>query len=129
MGAKAASEAIAYWHEQQGDRPLDVVALHEWLAAEHDYVGCHRSIQHYWRRAFRAPAVRARRQVETPPGAQAQVDWAHFPRVVVGGEQLDALALHMVLSHSRHEAVVWSLGKDQLARLDCHTQEFKGSVL
>ena len=29
--------------------------------------------------AYPAPAVRARRRVETPPGAQAQVDWAHFP--------------------------------------------------
>jgi transposase len=125
MRAEAVSEAIAYWRERQGERPLNLAALHEWLAAEHGYTGSLRSIQRYWRRAFPAPAVRARRRVETPPGAQAQVDWAHFPRVVVGGERLDVLALHMVLSHSRHEAVVWSLGKDQLAWLDCHTQAFK----
>jgi hypothetical protein len=59
--------------------------------------------------------------VETPPGAQAQVDWAHFPGVVVGGKAVDLLAMHMVLSWSRAEAVVWSRGKDTLAWLACHT--------
>jgi transposase len=59
--------------------------------------------------------------VETPPGAQAQVDWARFPSVVVAGEAVDLLAMHMVLSWSRAEAVVWSRGKDTLSWLACHT--------
>jgi transposase len=78
-------------------------------------------VQRYWRRAYPAPAIRARRRVETPPGAQAQVDWAHFPGVVVAGEAVDLLAMHMVLSWSRAEAVVWSRGKDTLSWLACHT--------
>ena len=93
--------------------------------APNDYRGSLRSVQRYWRRSYPAPALRARRRVETPAGAQSQVDWAHFPGVIVGGEGLDLLALHMVLSHSRHEAVVWSLGKDLLSWLDCHTEAFK----
>ena len=32
---------------------------------------------------YPAPVIRARRRVETPPGAQAQVDWTHFSQVVV----------------------------------------------
>jgi hypothetical protein len=30
----------------------------------------------FWTKRYPAPAIRARRRVETPPGAQAQVDWA-----------------------------------------------------
>ena len=44
--------------------------------------------------------MRARRRVETPPGAQAQADWATYPRVIVAGgrgtkgdfKELEALA-------------------------------------
>lgn len=125
MRADSVSEAIAHWREQNAGLALNLAALHDWLITEHDYRGSLRSVQRYWRRAFPAPALRARRRVETPPGAQAQVDWAHFPRVIVGGERTDLLALHMVLSHSRREAVIWSLGKDQLAWLDCHTRAFE----
>lgn len=125
MRAEAVTEAIAHWREQHDGHALNLAALHEWLVTEHDYPGSLRSVQRYWRRAFPGPALRARRRVETPPGAQAQVDWAHFPRVIVGGERIDLLALHMVLSHSRYEAVIWSLGKDQLAWLDCHTRAFE----
>lgn len=99
-----------------------MAALHEWLVAEHDYRGSLHSVQRYWRRSYPAPALRARRRVETPAGAQSRVDWAHFPGLIVGGERLDLLALHMVLSHSRYEAVVWSPGKDLLSWLDCHTE-------
>ena len=60
---------------------------------------------------------RLRRRVETPPGAQAQVDWAHFPGIVVGGVSQDLVALHMVLSWSRKAAIVWSDTKDILPLL------------
>lgn len=36
--------------------------------------------------------IRSRRRVETPPGAQAQVDWAHFPGVILGEEAVALLA-------------------------------------
>jgi transposase len=88
------------------------------------YVGSRRSVQRYWKRTYPAPALRARRRVETPPGAQAQVDWAHFSGVIVGEEAVDLLALHMVLSWSRTEAIVWSRAKDMLSWLACHTACF-----
>jgi IS30 family transposase len=40
-----------------------------------------RSLQRYVRDRYAAPPCRARRRVETPPGAQAQADWAHYPKV------------------------------------------------
>ena len=65
-------------------------------------------MQRYWKRTYPAQALRARRRVETPPGAQAQVDWAHFGGVQLGPEPVDLVAFHMVLS--------W---------LPCHTAAFR----
>lgn len=123
--ASTVAEAIDHWHGQHAGRSLNLAALHEWLATEHGYHGSVRSVQRYWKSHYPAPKVRARRRVETPAGAQSQVDWAAFPGVVVGGERTDLVALHMVLSHSRYEAVVWSRHKDLLSWLGCHTEGFK----
>jgi transposase len=122
--AEAFAAAIEYWRGQQDGEGVNLAALHDWLRREHGYDGSLRSVQRYWRRTFPAPAVRARRRVETPPGAQAQVDWAHFPAVIVGDEAVDLVALHMVLSWSRQEAIVWARSKDMLAWLSCHTACF-----
>jgi len=123
---KAASraEAIAHWREMQGNAPINLAALHDWLTAEHGYTGSLRSVQRYWKRTYPTPAIRARRRVETPPGAQAQVDWAHFPAIVLGGIATDLVAMHMVLSWSRKQAIVWSHSKDMLAWLGCQTACF-----
>ena len=91
---------------RQEPGPINLAVLHAWLVSEHGYSGSLRSIQRYWARSYPAPALRARRRVETPPGAQAQVDWAHFPAIVVGGIAQDLVALHMVLSWSRKAAIV-----------------------
>ena len=124
--ADAYADAIEAWRQTHGDRPLNLVVLHEWLVREHGYPGSLRSVPRYWKRAYPAPKLRARarRRVETPPGAQSQVDWAHFPDVVVAGERVDLLAFRMVLSHSRFGAVVWSHRKGQLAWHRCHNEAF-----
>ena len=90
----------------------------------HGYTGSLRSVQRAWRDRYGVPRVRARRRVETPPGAQAQVDWAHFPEMHVEGELVDLFAFHMELSHSRRTAIVWSRSKDQLSWLGCHNDAF-----
>ena len=122
--AEAFAVAIEHWRGQQDGDGVNLAALHEWLRREHGYDGSLRSVQRYWRRTFPAPAIRARRRVETPAGAQAQVDWAHFPAVIVGDAAVDLVALHMVLSWSRQEAIVWARSKDMLAWLGCHTACF-----
>jgi transposase len=122
--AQSYAEAIEHWRTSHAGEGVNLAALHAWLLAEHGYGGSLRSVQRYWSRAYPAPAIRARRRVETPPGAQAQADWAHFPRVVVGGEAVDLLAFKMALSHSRKDAIVWSRGKDMLSWLSCHTACF-----
>jgi transposase len=124
---KAATFAavIEQWCAAQENGAINLAALHEWLVTEHGYDGSLRSVQRFWAKHFPAPAIRARRRVETPPGAQAQADWAHFPHVIVGGEAKNLVAFKMVLSHSRKDAIVWSESKDMLAWLGCHTQAFR----
>lgn len=80
LKASAYAEAIAHWRDQQADGRINLALLHDWLRREHDYEGSLKSVQRYWKRTFPAPAIRARRRAETPAGAQAQVDWAEFPR-------------------------------------------------
>jgi transposase len=120
LKAAAFAEAIEHWRRSTADAGLNLAALHAWLVREHGYDGSLRSVQRFWRRTYPAPRIRARRRVETPPGAQAQVDWAHFPGVIIGNEAVDMLALHMVLSHSRKEAIVWARSKDMLSWITCH---------
>lgn len=107
LKAAAHAEAIAFWRDQQEDGRINLAALHDWLRREHGYDGSLKSVQRYWKRTFPAPAIRARRRIETPAGAQAQVDWAEFPGAVLGDEVVDLVALIVTLSWSRKRAVVW----------------------
>lgn len=118
--------AISHWLEQRdGDGPLNLAALHDWLVAEHGYPGSLRSLQRYFRAHYPQPRIRARRRVETPPGAQAQADWAEFARVPMGGrhERLSLFALK--LSFSRFPAFIWSTRQDQLAWHRVHNEAFR----
>ncbi len=124
--AAAFQPAIDAWLAACGEAaPANVAELHAWLMAEHGYPGSLRSLQRYVREVYPPPPKRARRRVETPPGAQAQADWAVFPRVWVGGRQEDLLAFEMLLSWSRYCAVVWSRRKHALAWLSVHNEAFR----
>jgi transposase len=125
LKAAAHAAAIAHWRDQQEDGQVNLAALHDWLRREHGYDGSLRSVQRYWKRTFPAPAIRARRRVETPPGAQAQVDWAEFPGVILGDEVVDLVALIVTLSWSRKRAVVWARSKDMLSWQACQIACFE----
>ena len=99
---------------------LNLAALHEYLTSERGYPGSLRSLQRYFRAHLPPPKRRARRRVETPPGAQGQADWAEFPGVRVRGEVRDLHAFHLGLSHSRYGAVVWAEREDELSWLTVH---------
>jgi transposase len=121
--AESYREAIDHWIAGHGEAN-NLAALHDWLVAEHDYTGSLRSVQRFVREAYPPPPRRARRRIETPPGAQAQADWASYPRVVVAGEAVTLHAFHLVLSHSRGEAVVWARDQTQLSWLSSHNGAF-----
>jgi transposase len=114
------ARAIAHWMATRGERGVSGRVLSEWLASEHGYTGSYKAVQRFVRAHYPKPRLRVRRRIETPPGAQAQADWAEYPGVVIGGERVDLSAFHLALSHSRYEAVVWSLRQDELAWLSVH---------
>jgi transposase len=106
-------------------RPANVRALHDWLIAEHGYQGSYRSVLRFVRASYPAPRLRPFRRVETPPGAQAQVDWAEFGGIDLGDGPQALYAFVMVLSHSRKEAVVWCRRMDQLAWPHAHNEALR----
>lgn len=116
----AHAEAVAHWMKGAAAGGVNGLALYEWLVAEHGYAGSYKAVQRFVRRHYPKPRLRARRRVETPPGAQAQADWAEYPGIRIGGERVDLSAFHLVLSHARYEAVVWSFCKDELSWLAVH---------
>lgn len=124
--AAAYHEAIVWWLEGLGEStPPNLAALHDHLVEEHGYPGSRRSVQRYCARAFPPPPKRARRRVETPPGAQGQVDWAHFPEILIAGRRRLLLAFHLTLSWSRHDVVVWAESKDQLSWHHAHNEALR----
>ncbi len=99
---------IAHYLESDESGPVNVAPLHDWLVAEHGYPGSLRSLQRYYAKHYPRPRHRARRRVETPPGAQAQADWAEWPKLQISGRTVYGYQFHLLLSHSRFPAMVWS---------------------
>jgi transposase len=106
-------------------RPVNVHALHDWLCCEHGYQGSYKSVLRFVRAAYPKPRLRPYRRVETPPGAQAQVDWGEFAGVDIGEGPQKLNAFLMVLSHSRKQALVWSLRMDQLSWHHAHNEALR----
>ena len=80
------AEPIDYWLSlRDPDDPLNLADLYDWLVTEHDFTGSLRGLQRYVAAHYPPPRKRARRRVETPPGAQAQVDWGVYPKMIVAG--------------------------------------------
>lgn len=125
------AQAIAHWiasSQPDGDapkRPANVHALHDWLVAEHSYTGSYRSVLRFVRAHYPRPRLRPFRRVETPPGAQAQVDWGEFADLDVGDGPQKLYAFVMVLSHSRKAVLVWSRRMDQLSWHQAHNEALR----
>lgn len=117
--------AIQEYLDGCGEERVNLAALHDWLTGEHEYRGSLRSLQRFYRKHYPKPRARARRRVETPPGAQAQADWAEWPQVWIAGRAVYAYQFHFRLSHSRFGVRVWSPRKDQLSWHHVHNQAFR----
>jgi transposase len=127
------AEVIDHWvgtHQPAGRdgpplRPVNIRSLFDWLAREHAYSGSYKSVLRFIRGRYPRPRLRPFRRVETPPGAQAQVDWGEFPRIDVGDGPQTLYGFVLVLSHSRKEVLIWCRGMDQLAWHHAHTEAFR----
>lgn len=126
-------EAIDHWvfinHcAAQGDappRPVNVQALYDWLRQEYRYDGSYKSVVRFVRAHYPRPRLRPYRRVETPPGAQAQVDWGEFQGIDIGDGPQALHAFVMVLSHSRKEVLIWCRRMDQLSWHHAHNEAFR----
>jgi transposase len=130
--ADALAEAIAHWLDTQqhegvadGQRPGNILALYDWLRREHGYTGSYKSVLRFVRDRYPKPRLRPFRRVETPPAAQAQVDWGEFPDLDVGQGPQKLYAFILVLSHSRKEVLVWSRRMDQFSWHQAHNEALR----
>jgi transposase len=132
--AEAVAAAVDVWlRSEQGlvaldgepARPANVKGLYEWLRDEHGYQGSYKSVLRFVRHNYPKPKLRPFRRVETPPAAQAQVDWGEFGNRDVGNGPQRLYAFVMVLSHSRKEVLVWSERMDQLSWHQAHNEAFR----
>jgi len=131
--AEAVAEAIDFWLNAQQrppaegtlDRPANVLGLFEWLSNQHNYTGSYKSVLRFVRSRYPKPKLRPYRRVETPPGAQAQVDWGELAGLDIGDGPQTLYAFVMVLSHSRKEALVWCPRMDQLHWHKAHNEALR----
>jgi hypothetical protein len=79
----------------------------------------------YIRRHYPRPRLRPYRRVETPPGAQAHVDWGTVTKLDIGAGPETLYAFVAVLSHSRKEVVIWRRRMDQLSWHHAHNEAFR----
>jgi transposase len=79
---------------------LRATRLFEMLKARGFAGGVH-AVRRYLRRVRPKPKHEVFFRLETLPGEQGQVDWAHFGKVTVGNTQRTLSCFVMVLSHSR----------------------------
>jgi len=128
--AEPFAEVIDHWikdhdanEKRRGsERPVNVQDLFDYLRVEFQYRGSYKSILRFVRARYPRPRLRTYRRIETPPGAQGQVDWGEFRGIDIGDGPQRLNAFVMVLSHSRRPAVIWSLRMDQLAWLHVHNE-------
>jgi transposase len=131
--ADALAEVIDHWvftHQpsvRDGEplRPVNITALFDWLRGEHAYDGSYKSVLRFVRARYPQPRLRPFRRVETPPGAQAQVDWGEFHHIDLGDGPQTLYGFVLVLSHSRKEVLLWCRCMDQLAWHHAHTEAFR----
>src|SRR5262249_9330243 len=131
--ADALAEVIDHWvfpHQpsvRDGEplRPVNITALFDWLRDAHAYDGSYKSVLRFVRAKYPRPRLRPFRRVETPPGAQAQVDWGEFHGLNVGNGPQTLYAFLMVLSHSPKVALVWRQHMDQLSWHSAHNEAFR----
>ncbi len=128
MKAHSVSDVIESWIQAHGEgkRPPNIRDLFEFLQEERGYAGSYNSVLRYCRKKFGSPPMRTYRRVETPPGAQVQIDWGEFPRVKLDDQGETFLsAFIMTLSHSRKSAVTWTENKKMMTWLSCHNRSYK----
>lgn len=104
---------------------VNIRELMDHLVLEFAYEGSYRGLLRYVEATYPEAKIRPYRRIETPEGAQAQVDWVEFDGVDLGEGPQKLYAFVMTLSHSRQEAVIWCRRMDQITWHHAHNEAFK----
>jgi transposase len=70
------------------------------------------------------PKKQATLRYETPPGKQAQMDWAYVGKYLVDGQYQDVYAFVMVLGYSRMKYVEFTTNMNVETLMKCHMNAF-----
>lgn len=130
--AESHAEVIREWMEDHEEsqksarhpRPANVKALHDYLVLNYGYTSSYKSVLRFVRDKYPKPRIRPYRRIETPAGAQMQLDWCECREVDLGFGPETVYGFVMTLSHSRKSAVIWRRGMDQLSWHQAHNEAF-----
>jgi len=105
------------------DHGVEIQAILQRLQANHGYTGSYSSVRRFIQR-IRPQDPRVCVRVDTPPGAQAQVDFGSAGRLVdpAVGIPRPAYAFVMTLSWSRHQYVEFVFDQTIATWCRCHVQ-------
>lgn len=107
------------------EKKVEMVAIWQRLREDHGYTGSYSSVRRFVRR-LEPGTPEAVCRVETPPGAEAQVDFgsAGFQWDSRTGRRRKAWAFVMTLSNSRHQYTEFVFDQKIETWLRCHEQAF-----
>jgi transposase len=94
------------------------------MVRERGYLGAPDYFRHIVARHRPRPPAEAYLRLRTLPGEQAQVDWGHFGKLVIGNAHRPLMAFVMVLSYSRHIFLRFYLGAAMPSFLHGHVSAF-----
>lgn len=103
---------------------LSSIRIYEELK-ERGYKGGYRMLCKFVRTIRPAKPPKAYIRVETPPGKQAQADWAEFPQVKLGEITVDLHCFLITLSYSRNLYIEFCADEKEQALQNCHIQAFE----
>jgi transposase len=95
------------------------------MVKERGYTGAPDHFRHIVRRLRPTPKAEAYLRLSTLPGEQAQVDWGHFGKIMVGETERRLVAFVLVLSYSRRMFVRFYLGEATGNFLRGHVDAFE----
>lgn len=125
------AEVIEEWFRtpEEGGRKtraeVNIRELVDHLTLEHGYEGSYQAVLRYVKAKYPGAKIRPYRRVETPEGAQGQVDWVEFDGVDLGDGPQKLYAFAMTLSQSRMEAVIWCRRMNQISWHHAHNEALK----
>jgi transposase len=102
---------------------LRATRIHEMIVAR-GYAGSVGQTRRLVRRLRPRPVAEAYLRLRTLPGEQAQVDWGHFGKIVVGRAERPLSAFVMVLGWSRAIHVLFTLDQTMESFLRGHVEAF-----